>query len=91
MSYLSHVPQHELRQRAGKTVDSPDDRHRDVMSLFPQMTEQERSDTQPHPGDAGPAGADRRIRGRATRFVPGGVERRREAARWWHSSRRGHG
>ena len=45
MSYLSHVPQHELRQRAGKTVDSPDDRHRDVMSLFPQMTEQERSDT----------------------------------------------
>lgn len=34
MSYLTQVPQRELVKRTGRKEDTPDGRHRDVMSLF---------------------------------------------------------
>lgn len=44
MTYLIRVPQHELRMRTGNRVDSPDNRHRDVMSLFGEIDGQPRKD-----------------------------------------------
>ncbi len=37
MTFLSQVPQHELRIRAGRMPDGPNTRHRDVMSLFGEL------------------------------------------------------
>lgn len=34
MAYLTQVPQRELAERSGRREDTPDSRHRDVMSLF---------------------------------------------------------
>lgn len=34
MAYLTQVPQRELVERSGRREDTPDSRHRDVMSLF---------------------------------------------------------
>ena len=37
MTILSRVPQHELRVRAGRMADSPNTRHRDVLSVFGEL------------------------------------------------------
>lgn len=44
MTFLSQIPQHELRIRAGRMPDGPNTRHRDVMSLFGQIDGNARQD-----------------------------------------------
>lgn len=44
MTFLSQVPQHELRIRAGRKPDGPNVRHRDIMSIFGQLGDNARSE-----------------------------------------------